>query len=1034
MRVLRKMFEAVTASLFAAGLVLFVTLFVAAACTDRVTVRFEGTDGTPLGSLTSEAGEALTPPELPEREGWVFLGWYLDRACEGERVDLPAAVPATSVTYYAKFAQCPAVTLDGDGGTPSSGKIYAEEGTPLLQALAGVTAEKEGLVFGAWTLGGRALTEDDLMPGEDITVKARYKAEYTLEVRKENARGDGYDVEKTVLSDWEGSVVQPEAPAFAHFMLEETLSTAGPVTLKAGENTVVFTYSREPLTLCFAANAPYGSAAGGATEEMSSRYMGVSRLPACSFTAEGYAFLGWAEQPASPNFFEAGEEYELGEEDVTLYAVWAKAYEDARGEGGTLLVAHNAGEDGGFLALVKEPKRLEGSYDAAKNALTLGGERGRLEHGHYLLDDTGTYTGYDLAANSVNTSLGVLTLDFAAGRATFSRGGSEETGSYVYLFDEEAGEYVGHYEFYAGATRFAFGLDEEKGVFLPEGEEGGEYRLYDCAEDAFTGETLILDGFGRAELKGGGREAERYRGAGGENEWTVSLKEGGELQVLLGIREQSVGGIVFSSTPVCLPYRSGFAGTYSSPFGTLALDGYGMRAVYTSSTGSREGPFTAAGRLVTLRTGEGTFKFVLDGSSFSLAGEGAGCFEGEKGSLFLDGTGGAVLTAGERTTAGSCTLLPSGDYLFEGEESFRFRTEGDTYLLFDEELFGVFETLGGGLTLDGYGGGSYLSLTEGSHEVRVTRFGDAFEVRSAAFSTLTGTRIFLLDRAAGTVSQVAAAEAGRYALVGTAEAAFLRLDGSGNAALLDGAGEVLAAGSYTYDAQTQRGTFALGLTEDFPLDYFRFRLRAGREGAECVLFSGGGAGSYFGENCSLVLDGYGGGTLTYGAESVYGDVSGSGNALRLWTGERAYLLTLSGAALLSAEEFTRFEGAEGELFVGSSSAFLGEGEVLPFTAAGGGEHLFGAGADVRRVLLEDGRWYAFREGLEGTVQAAGGTLTLDGYGRGTLTTAAGASACEVVFAEGSFLELEAGGERIFIALDGRGGFAAGSVESSFRTL
>lgn len=136
---------------------------------------------------------------------------------------------------------------------------------------------------------------------------------------------------------------------------------------------------------------------------------------------------------------------------------------------------------------MKEPSRIEGSYDAAKNALTLGGQNGRLEHGHYLLDDSGTYTGYDLAANSVNTALGVLTLDFSAGRAVYSHGGREESGSYLYLFDEAAGKYSGHYEFYAGTTRFAFGLDREKGVFLPEGEEGGEYRLYDCAEDAFTG-------------------------------------------------------------------------------------------------------------------------------------------------------------------------------------------------------------------------------------------------------------------------------------------------------------------------------------------------------------------------------------------------------------------------------------------------------------------------------------------------------------------------------------------------------------------
>ena len=320
------------------------------------------------------------------------------------------------------------------------------------------------------------------------------------------------------------------------------------------------------------------------------------------------------------------------------------------------LVAHNAEEDGSYLALVKEPSRIEGSYDAAKNALLLGGENGRLEHGHYLLDDSGTYTGYDLAANSVNTALGVLTLDFSAGRAVYSHGGREESGSYLYLFDEEAGEYSGHYEFYAGTTRFAFGLDREKGVFLPEGEEGGEYRLYDCAEDAFTGETLTLDGFGKAELSGG-REGLRYRGAGGKNEWLVSLRDGSELQVLLGIREQSVGGIVFESESVCLVFRPEFAGTFSSAFGTLSLDGYGTSAVYTHSGGSVQGSYAATGSLVTLFAGEEVFRFVLDGSSFSLAGEGAGYFEGEKGSLFLDGAGSAQLTSDGRTVTGVCTRL-----------------------------------------------------------------------------------------------------------------------------------------------------------------------------------------------------------------------------------------------------------------------------------------------------------------------------------------------------------------------------------------
>lgn len=1028
MRVLRKMFEAVTASLFATALLLFVTLFAAAACTDRVTVRFETFGGTPIDAVTAGAGEAIEPPEAPEKEGWVFLGWYLDRACEGEEVELPVVMPASSVTYYAKFVQYPAVVLDADGGT-APGKVYAEEGTPLLEALEGVTAEKEGLVFGAWLLGGRELTETDVMPEDGVTVKARYKAEYSVEVRKENARGDGYDISSERALGWEGSTVQPEAPSYAHFTLEEALSSSGPLTLRAGENTYIFTYSRELLSLRFEANAPSGSTAGGAMQELTSRYQGIQALPGCTFEAKGYTFLGWAEHPSASEFYEEGEEYALGEEDAVLYAVWAKAYEDACREGGALLVAHNAEEDGSYLALVREPSRIEGSYDAAKNALSLGGQNGRLEHGHYLFDDSGAYTGYDLAANSVNTALGVLTLDFSAGRAVYSHGGREEQGSYLYLFDEEAGEYVGHYEFYAGTTRFAFGLDREKGVFLPEGEEGGEYRLYDCAEDAFTGETLTLDGFGKAELSG---ESVRYRGAGGENEWLVSLRDGSERKVLLGIREQSVGGVVFESEPVCLVFRPEFAGTFSSAFGTLSLDGYGTSAVYTHAGGSVQGRFAAAGSLVTLFAGE-TFRFVLDGSSFSLAGEGAGYFEGEKGSLFLDGAGSAQLTSDGRTVTGVCTRLSSGDYTFEGEEVFRFRTEGDAYTVFDERIYGVFETLGGGLSLDGYGGGTYLSVTEGSFEVKVFRFGDVFELYSEAFPTLSKSRFFALGGAGG-VTETEAAEAGRYVLVGTDEAAFLRLDGSGGAFLLDEKGAVLASGSYTCDALTFRGTFALGLEEDFPLDYFRFRLRAGETGAECVLFASASQGSFMGDGVSLVLDGYGGGTLTYGAESVYGDVEGEGDTLRLTAGDKMYLLTLSGGSLLSAEAFTRYEGAEGVLFAGADSAISEGGALLAITAAGNGEYLLGSGASAKRVLLEGDRWYVFREGLQGTVQTADGTLTIDGFGRGSYATPAGVLSCEVVYASGRYLELEAGGERLFVALDGRGGFAVGAVESSFRTL
>ena len=1017
MRIFKKMLEAVSASLFAAALVLFGTLFFTAACTDKVTVRFEAFGGGAIGEVSAEAGEALIPPELPQTEGRVFVGWYLNSACEGEAVVLPEVVPASNITYYAKFEEYPMIALDAGGGT-SVGKVYAPAGTPLIEALEGVTAEKEGLLFGAWTLAGRELTESDLVPEDGITVTAKYKAEYTVELRKENARGDGYDAERTVYTDWEGAVVSPEAPNLEHFTLLEELSTLAPLTLKAGENAVIFTYAREKLSLSFEGNAPAGSTFGGAMAAVSSRYEGIETLPECRFTAEGYAFLGWAEEPASPDFYEAGEEYTLGGENATLYAVWAEPFEDAHGEGGTLYVAVNGYEDGSRLALVREPERVEGKYFASGNALSLGGERGRLEHGHYLLDDSGSYAGYDLAANSVNTALGVLTLDFSAGRASYSKGGSEQAGSYAFVFDEGAGEYLGYYEFYAGETRFSFGLDKEKGVFVLEGEERGEYPLYDGGEA--TGEVLVLDGYGKADFSG---ERGRYAGGGGENEWLVTL--GGEkIKVLLALREVSVGGIVFESEKVALLYREEYAGTFTSAAGTLTLDGCGAAASYSAGGSVLEGSYCAEGALVTLTSDGETLRFLLEGETFSEAGEGAGYFAGERGTLFLDGMGRAVLFGGETQTEGSYTALPTGDYAF-GE--MRFLLEGDTYLVFDEKLYGVYETLGGGLTLDGYGGGSYLSLTEGSFAVEVSRFGNTFEVYSEGFETLSHMRLFTLD-ALGTVFEVGAEEAGRYALAGTDEAAGLRLDGSGGAELLDGAGAVLASGSYTFDALTRRGTFALGLEEDFPLDYFRFRLREG----ECVLFSAEGQRSYYGEGMSLVFDGYGGGTLTFGGTSFYGDAEYLDGGILLASGERAYFVTIVGTGIGAAQAFSRYSGAEGVLYAGEGGALL-NGAILPLAAAGGGEYVLGAGADARRVLLEGGRWYVRRDALANSWSTAAGTLILNAYGRGSLLTAAGAVSCEVVFAEGNYLAIAAGEEVLSAAL-GEGGFAVGSRETSFCAL
>lgn len=46
------------------------------------TVSFNSMGGTDVPSQTQQSGELLTLPDAPTREGYTFIGWYKDYACD----------------------------------------------------------------------------------------------------------------------------------------------------------------------------------------------------------------------------------------------------------------------------------------------------------------------------------------------------------------------------------------------------------------------------------------------------------------------------------------------------------------------------------------------------------------------------------------------------------------------------------------------------------------------------------------------------------------------------------------------------------------------------------------------------------------------------------------------------------------------------------------------------------------------------------------------------------------------------------------
>lgn len=49
---------------------------------ENVTVRFESNGGSSVEPQTIKYGELLTEPDKPTREGYTFVGWYLDDKCK----------------------------------------------------------------------------------------------------------------------------------------------------------------------------------------------------------------------------------------------------------------------------------------------------------------------------------------------------------------------------------------------------------------------------------------------------------------------------------------------------------------------------------------------------------------------------------------------------------------------------------------------------------------------------------------------------------------------------------------------------------------------------------------------------------------------------------------------------------------------------------------------------------------------------------------------------------------------------------------
>ena len=132
---------------------------------NQYTITFDTNGGSEIAPIIQDYGTEITAPEDPTKIGYTFKGW--DK-------EIPSTMPAESMTIKAtwKINQY-TITFDTDGGSEIA-PIIQDFGTEITMP---ENPTKTGYTFNGW----EGIPEDNLMPAENITIKATWQInQYTI--------------------------------------------------------------------------------------------------------------------------------------------------------------------------------------------------------------------------------------------------------------------------------------------------------------------------------------------------------------------------------------------------------------------------------------------------------------------------------------------------------------------------------------------------------------------------------------------------------------------------------------------------------------------------------------------------------------------------------------------------------------------------------------------------------------------------------------------------------------------------------------
>ncbi|MBQ6268279.1 MAG: InlB B-repeat-containing protein [Clostridia bacterium] len=273
------------------------------------TVTFDLNGGNIDGSTvsptqTGKAGDPLTKPADPTRDGYTFAGW--DPAVD-------ATIPEGGQTYTAQWTPIPTytVTFDLDGGN-----IDGDTTNPTQTGYAGdpittpADPTKDGFNFAGWDP-----TVDATIPEGGATYTAQWTTipTYTVTFDLDGGNIDGNTENPTQTGPAGDPITKPADPTKDGFTFTGW-DPAVDATIPEGGKTYVAQWEENaPATH----TVTYYLADGDDTPYQTDTYAeGETITPAADPTSEGFTFDGWVDKDgnALPST--------MGTDDITVFAKW----------------------------------------------------------------------------------------------------------------------------------------------------------------------------------------------------------------------------------------------------------------------------------------------------------------------------------------------------------------------------------------------------------------------------------------------------------------------------------------------------------------------------------------------------------------------------------------------------------------------------------------------------------------------------------------------------------------------------------------